>query len=350
MATKEDLVGRRFGSLVVLGLSGEQNIWGAKYWTCLCDCGNTTKFLAGSLNTVGNHTCGDAIHKIKNLVGMQFGKLKVIKLSNERTSHGQAIFECVCECGNHKNILSNKLMTGNTTSCGCNQYHGTIKDLTGKKFGRLTAICVLDERRRGKAVWKCSCDCGNTASVTSDGLLSGKTKSCGCLVGIDPNRTHKVCSSCRTDKSISEFHKNLTKPDKHTDLCKSCTVSKSSRDKPISNARVRERRRTDSGFRITHSLRSRLQHAIKGNTKSAKTLELLGCEVDYLKYHLESQFDENMTWDNYGSYWHIDHIRPCASFDLTQENEQMECFHYTNLQPLEKIENMKKGDKYDRSY
>lgn len=71
---------------------------------------------------------------------------------------------------------------------------------------------------------------------------------------------------------------------------------------------------------------------------------MIGCSIEELKQYLEKQFKEGMTWDNYGE-WHIDHIIPCAAFDLTKEEEQLKCFNYTNLQPLWAEENEKKGDK-----
>ena len=73
-------------------------------------------------------------------------------------------------------------------------------------------------------------------------------------------------------------------------------------------------------------------------------MKLCGCSLEKLKQHLESQFTEGMTWDNKGD-WHVDHIKPCASFDLTNPEEQKKCFHYTNLQPLWALDNMKKGAK-----
>jgi hypothetical protein len=91
-------------------------------------------------------------------------------------------------------------------------------------------------------------------------------------------------------------------------------------------------------------LRKRVWDAVKGNIKSASTKELLGCTTEFLRNYLQSQFTEGMTWDNYGE-WHIDHIKPCASFDLSKPEEQNKCFHYTNLQPLWAIDNMKKGAK-----
>ena len=69
--------------------------------------------------------------------------------------------------------------------------------------------------------------------------------------------------------------------------------------------------------------------------KTSKTQELVGCNYDFLMGYLEKQFTKGMTWQNYGKDgWHIDHIKPCASFDLTNPQQQRECFHYTNLQPL----------------
>jgi hypothetical protein len=78
--------------------------------------------------------------------------------------------------------------------------------------------------------------------------------------------------------------------------------------------------------------------------KSAKTLELVGCTVEDLRLFLEAEFVEGMTWDNYGE-WHIDHMRPCASFNLEDPDEQKKCFHWTNLQPLWAQDNIRKGAK-----
>ncbi len=76
-------------------------------------------------------------------------------------------------------------------------------------------------------------------------------------------------------------------------------------------------------------------------------MELIGCSSKELESYLETQFTEGMTWDNYGYYgWHIDHIKPCASFDLSDPEQQKLCFHYSNLQPLWAKENIKKSNKY----
>lgn len=109
---------------------------------------------------------------------------------------------------------------------------------------------------------------------------------------------------------------------------------------------MRRMRRTNLAFKIASNLRARVKAAIQGRAKAAHTLDLLGCTVEELRAHLEAQFKPDMTWENYGRYgWHIDHIRPCASFDLTDPDQQRTCFHYSNLQPLWATENHSKGAK-----
>jgi len=111
---------------------------------------------------------------------------------------------------------------------------------------------------------------------------------------------------------------------------------------------ISNKRKTDEEFKIKCAYRNRIRLLIK--TQKMKKLnhyiDLLGCTIGELKIHLESQFTDGMNWDNYGKYgWHIDHIKPCASFDLTDPEEQKKCFHYSNLQPLWWIDNLKKGSK-----
>lgn len=112
-------------------------------------------------------------------------------------------------------------------------------------------------------------------------------------------------------------------------------------------ARTTHRRRTDIRIRLTNILRKRVWEALKNNRKTNRTMNLVGCDIDYLMKHLELQFKPGMSWENYGS-WHVDHIRPCASFNLALEEEQNKCFHYKNLQPLWAEENLRKSYKYDQ--
>jgi hypothetical protein len=187
------------------------------------------------------------------------------------------------------------------------------------------------------------------------------------------------CAKCQTVKQPSEFHKGAYS-------CRSCKkiqmdawktqnidyfadyriTNKESRkaynQKWIAENRDKHRetkknykalqRKTNTQYRITNSLRCRLNYLLKNKNKIAPTLDLLGCSLGEFISHLERKFVEGMCWDNYGNpngdhsdCWHIDHIKPCSSFDLTNEDEQRLCFHYSNMQPLWGIDNIKKGSK-----
>jgi len=109
---------------------------------------------------------------------------------------------------------------------------------------------------------------------------------------------------------------------------------------------ISKRRKNDPNYRLLCSLRDRVRGLLKGFNKNVKTLELVGCSMEELWLHLEKQFTEGMTRNNHGKYgWHVDHIRPCCSFDLTDIDQQKICFHYSNLQPLWAEDNLKKGSK-----
>lgn len=106
------------------------------------------------------------------------------------------------------------------------------------------------------------------------------------------------------------------------------------------------KRKNDTNFRVTNSVRSRINLYLKSCkiNKSNKTFDIVGCTPGYLKEHLEKQFKEGMTWENYGlEGWHIDHIIPLSS-EKTEEDIYKLC-HYTNLQPLWAKDNIKKSNK-----
>jgi len=107
----------------------------------------------------------------------------------------------------------------------------------------------------------------------------------------------------------------------------------------------RKQYRENLNCRLLCVMSTRIRRALNGTVKkSEKTIVMVGCSIENLKQHLEEQFKEGMSWDNYGE-WQIDHIRPCASFDLSKSSEQHQCFNYLNLQPLWRSENANKGAK-----
>jgi hypothetical protein len=91
---------------------------------------------------------------------------------------------------------------------------------------------------------------------------------------------------------------------------------------------------TDYSFKLGLLLRTRFYHALKRGFKIHSVIDLLGSTIEECRLYVESQFKPEMTWDNHGVIWEIDHIIPCSSFDLTDIEQQKQCFHYSNTQPL----------------
>jgi hypothetical protein len=105
--------------------------------------------------------------------------------------------------------------------------------------------------------------------------------------------------------------------------------------------------KTNIHFKLLHNVRSRLNAALArdNHKKTSRTIFYLGCTIEFFKAYIETQFDSTMTWDNHGTYWHLDHIRPCASYDLRDMAQALQCFNYKNYQPLEAKANQSKGAK-----
>ena len=108
----------------------------------------------------------------------------------------------------------------------------------------------------------------------------------------------------------------------------------------------KRRKRANPRNRVAGNLRRRIRIALNVQYCSEHTAELLGCSSEEFRHHLEAGFTDGMTWDNYGE-WHIDHIVPCAKFDLTQESHRRRCFHWSNMQPLWAHDNLSKQSTTD---
>lgn len=140
---------------------------------------------------------------------------------------------------------------------------------------------------------------------------------------------------------------------RHPDARRARVLACYYRNHDASKARSRARAKDayskqTSETKLKRLLRARIYNAIKRQGpghKAKSTMELIGCTIPELRRHLESKMANGMSWANYGE-WHVDHIRPCASFNLQQAVQQAECFHYSNLQPLWGSDNISKGDKW----
>ena len=124
--------------------------------------------------------------KTIDLRGQRFGRLVVIDKDIEISKKKKrSYWLCQCDCGNQKVIRHTNLTTGETISCGCyakeisSQIH--TQDLTGQRFGAITALYRLDQKYDNCYIWHCKCDCGEEKDISSGSLISGDTQSCGCI-------------------------------------------------------------------------------------------------------------------------------------------------------------------------
>jgi hypothetical protein len=184
----------------------------------------------------------------------------------------------------------------------------------------------------------------------------------------------KVCSKCFEVKALSEFRKDNTKKDGLRPDCKKCVKDYEffrRKDNPLmmkeklkifyqknpekrkeyrknykkrKHQQRKERRISDPIFNLTNRMRCRIYKYLKimNISKKNKTFDIVGCTPESLKKYLENQFTEGMSWDLFGEHIHIDHIIPLSS--AKTEKELYELCHYTNLQPLWAIENIRKSN------
>lgn len=201
----------------------------------------------------------------------------------------------------------------------------------------------------------------------------------------------KLCTKCKILKSLNNFVKNKLQNDGLHYICKECHKVYKEQNKQIlkekhknwllnnkehihlynkeynfNNPKKKEytknwlilnpnyqknwkkdKYKNDVNFKLLDNIRSRLNHSLFGNIKSESTLNLIGCKIEELKYHLEKQFLPEMNWSNHGEIWEIDHIKGCCNFDLSKDIEQKQCFHFSNLQPLFKTTKIAEQLKYN---
>ncbi len=160
-------------------------------------------------------------------------------------------------------------------------------------------------------------------------------------------RKKNIDKSRLSVKRYYESHKELVKARNDANSEGRHAKQKEWREKNTEHRRLCQlwRLHNDPDFRLAHNLRRRFKYAMKSVNTMAKTSAFWGCKFDELKHHIESQFTDGMNWQNYGK-WHVDHIRPVASFDLGDLEQVRQCFNYHNLRPLWAGENLRKSSKW----
>lgn len=183
----------------------------------------------------------------------------------------------------------------------------------------------------------------------------------------DNNVEMKYCVSCQIDKPITDFVPNQKR--RKCRLClnrecrdyKACNREKISvynhkykqENKDYTNAYNKiyfaKKKIEDPHYKIVSTMRVRLNKVLDGNRKDKHTKEFIGCDLNTLIKWFEFLFTDEMTINNHGEIWHMDHVLPCATFDMEDGDEQSRCFHWSNIRPLIAIENLKKGDRITKT-
>jgi Uri superfamily endonuclease len=172
---------------------------------------------------------------------------------------------------------------------------------------------------------------------------------------IDITITHKICSICNENKLISEYYKSYRHKDGYFKWCGSChdeRVKNKEYNPKIKRTKeymiaYKKKQEDNPIYQIKHTLRTNLNGRLDNTKKLYRTLEYVGCTLEFFKKWIEYNFDKNMSWDNRKNNWHIDHIMPCASYDLSKQEQIHICYNWTNLRPLDKTENILKASKID---
>lgn len=366
---KNSLFGNRVGSLKIFEESSPPNKSGRniKHNLCLCDCGEITFSTVQSLRQRDHiqscHHCATKIaQNAINLTGQEILGLKIfdksiIRLKNKKSIAG---YLCLCKCGEiyylTTSALSNKINKGIFSCSKC--YHNARLILSdnfyGQTFGFLKCFeeswYQYNDRKKVQRIKYilCLCQCGKIVYISHHNLFNRrKSPSCGCGAVVTRQsrmvdrikQNYKLCKICKRKKSLDHFDgPNLYKKyhDGFSATCNQCNYQKI-------KTNIQKNLRKNISSYICISLKRR-----KSSKKNKSFLKYVNFTMEELKNHLESKFQSWMTWDNYGSHWHVDHIIPASWFNYSslEDSEFKQCWCLANLQPLKAEDNLRKRNSF----
>ena len=214
-------IGEQYGLLTIISLLEAS----PKQVHCQCQCGKYVSVYKSNLRSGRTRSCGCNMHRFrtKNIKGQRFGYLIPTLALDERDKEGITLWLCECICGQEIKVSARRLIRKYVTSCGCKRREKFEK----REFGNLMVLSE-EGRKEGIAYWSCQCRCGNKTVVSQQNLVSGHTKSCGCLK-LEEHRTmaEGTCIDLIASKTLS---KNNTSGHKG--------VSRTKRGKWVSNLTV----------------------------------------------------------------------------------------------------------------
>jgi hypothetical protein len=275
---------------------------------------------------------------IKNLVGKRFGRLSVINMTDQRR-HRNVVWRCLCDCGNYKYTTGILLKSGNTSSCGCLSKEILIANNKKRSIG-------IEERRRRGKIYR---------ELTKDHIVKHRKEYTEKNIEVIKARRKKYYEENkeRLKDRLKESSKKSYLKHKQKRLAGSQKWRKKNADRCRLLHRQAEvaRRRKSEKVRLSHVMSSAIQRGIKG-IKNGKHWELLvPYSLEDLMKHLEYKFKPGMSWENYGE-WHIDHVIPISLFNYESYNDLdfKRCWALNNLQPLWKKENISKSNRIEQHF
>lgn len=373
-----NIEGMRFGYLVALKRLPNEGKYPA--WECQCDCGVLFNARSKNLFTEKTTHCG-----CKNQTA-NFSKEDeqwLIQVSGT-ISHAQAAEKLNISLNQLRSFLKKKdihwkqshkwsaeedqWLKENATKITyeeAGQHLGTDRETVRTRARRLGISWTTRGKKVNREVLDVPDEWKRMPDNQQTGLLQGltqyftgrpcdnghisprNTKSGGCLVCVNERNKNQYFADHDAKKTDGRERASARRLDgrekKYMDH----------RGRELVRLRTRKRELTDPNFYLSRRLRARSKNAIKFSTGKRATLksnQLHGCSIAHIRSHIESLFQDGMTWENHGhgdNAWHIDEIRPISSFDLTDEEQQKICFNWRNRQPLWGSENLAKSDIYE---
>jgi hypothetical protein len=326
-------IGERYGRLVVERISERRTPSGAAYWLCRCDCGNLRE-VAGDVLFHNKRKTRKSVYACLDCVNKE--QIRFITERNEQAEIERRV-KRKKDREEYRGIVPDEwfaLAVTEQEARELNQpsYFSGIKCTRGHiETRRIDGTCRECERIR-QANFRATPEGKKYTSEESKKRWA------------DPEKRKQ------RQKQRREYAQTEEGKAKLNEIWRRFYWNNRESQRQKTTAREKIRRKTDPAFKLRSLLQRRILLALKeqNSTKDETTMKLVGCSMKNLLEHFESLFSENMAWDNHGD-WHIDHIRPCSSFDLLDIEQQKLCFNWRNLQPLEAYENTTiKRDNYNK--
>jgi len=262
--------------------------------------------------------------KAPDLTGQRFGTL----VAGEKTTHkGRPAYVMHCDCGVTKVMRRDVLVgSGRVLTCKTKGKHEQSVESQGLFYGPLLSRLTAEAKGYKWYVTGRACSAGHLCERQT---ANGRCRDCAAETNAEN------CRRWYEEKGRAQVIKTA----------KQWVQANPEKVKATKSAHWKRKLATPQG-RIKRSCRRRVVSALFANglSKTEATAQLIGCSLEAFAAHLESQFSPEMTWENYGrTTWHIDHIRPCESFDLSCPMQRSICFNWRNQQPLGALQNIAKG-------